>query len=79
MSEVAQRARKAVAVSYPRPAGDQLNLDKVLQRLDEDAAWHASNDVPTTFIEAEGYGHWDDASGSGNYSLKVSVFSDRRR
>lgn len=64
---------------YNHSVGDKEAIEAVLRYLEERLGFYGGNQVPTTFVKAEGSGHWDDSTGSGSVTVNLSVFADRRR
>lgn len=63
---------------YSHSLGDKENIDQAIAYLVGRVAY-LDNGVPTTILELDGSGHWDDVTGLGNVSVGLRVLADRRR
>ncbi len=63
---------------YTHSAVEKENIDQAIDYLAGKLDYF-NNGVPTTLVELEGSGHWDDASGQGNVTVSIRVFTDRRK
>ncbi len=63
---------------YTHSAVEKENIDQVISYLAARVSYF-DNGVPTTIVELEGSGHWDDASGQGNCTAGFRILTDRRK
>ena len=80
-AEALERFTAAAKASwgYTHSEGDKGNIDWAIASLADRIKFFAGNEVPTTIVELEGSGHFDDASGQGNVTITFKVLADRRR
>lgn len=64
---------------YGHSLGDKENIDQAIAYLTSRVSYFGGNQVPTTIVELEGSGHWDDVTGQGNVLVGIRVLTDRRR
>ena len=63
---------------YKYSVVEKENIDQVISYLAARVSYF-DNGVPTTIVELEGSGHWDDASGQGNCMAGFRILTDRRK
>lgn len=64
---------------YTHSVLDKEAIDWAIAALKNRVDWYSSNQVPTTILELEGSGHFDDTAGGGNVTVGCRVITDRRR